>query len=96
MPRVPQPSAFFAPVVLYGTSYCGFCRMAEALLCRIGVPFQVVDVTGDDGARAWLACETGQRTVPQIFVRGRSIGGFQELRALHRRGALAELLAPTG
>ena len=98
MSSAPRPSAFPEPVVLYVTNYCGFCRMAEALLRRIGVPFHAVDVTRDDGARAWLRGETGQRTVPQVFIRGRSIGGFQELYGLHRAGRLDELLAaaPTG
>jgi glutaredoxin 3 len=50
-------------------------------------------VTGDDEKRAWLVRETGRRTVPQIFIKGESIGGSDELHALDRSGELAKKLA---
>lgn len=89
--RLPQdlPHA----VVVYETRSCGFCMMAKNLLRRRGIDFATVDVSGDSSARQWLISETGQRTVPQIFVHGESIGGFQELAALDRLGTLAERLA---
>lgn len=90
-PRLPRelPHA----VVVYETRSCGFCMMAKSLLRSRGVDFATVDVSGDAEARQWLISETGQRTVPQIFIHGQSIGGFQELAALDRQGALAERLA---
>ncbi|MBK7824478.1 glutaredoxin 3 [Nannocystis sp.] len=88
-----RPDELAAAVVLYVTEYCGFCRMAEGLLRRKGIPFEAVDVTNSDEARSWLVERSGQRTVPQIFIKGNSIGGYTELAALERAGKLAALLA---
>jgi glutaredoxin 3 len=82
-----------ADVVIYRTRYCGYCVRAKRLLEQKGSPFQEIDVSGDRDRRAWLADATGRRTVPQIFINGRHIGGFQELAALDRRGQLDALLA---
>jgi glutaredoxin 3 len=81
------------PVRIYTTRACGYCARAKALLGDAGIPFQEIDVEGDDVARAALVQETGQRTVPQIFVGDRPIGGYRELLALARSGSLAALLA---
>lgn len=88
-----QPQEFGAAVVVYVTEYCGFCRMAEGLLRRKSIAFEAVDVTNSAEARSWLIEATGQRTVPQVFIHGRSIGGYSELSALDRAGKLAALLA---
>lgn len=80
-------------VQVYSTTYCGFCVRAKALLSRLSIPFQEVDVTEDDSKRQWLVAETGQRTVPQIFIDGRPIGGFSELIVLERKGELQSLVA---
>ncbi len=77
------------PVKIYTTSYCGYCRMAKALLASRKIAFEEVDVTADDEARDWLVKETGRRTVPQIFIGDESIGGYQELAALDANGELA-------
>lgn len=83
-------------VVMYRTPWCGFCIRAAELLNDKGVPFQEVDVTGDNAKRQWLAQVTGQRTVPQIFINDQPIGGCTELMALDRSGKLDSLLAETG
>lgn len=67
--------------------------MAKGLLARKGVPFSNIDVTNDPEKRVWLTQTSGQRTVPQIFINGKSIGGFTELSALQRSGELDKLLA---
>jgi len=67
--------------------------MAKALLTRKGISFATYDVSGDAEARRWLVEVSGQRTVPQIFVRGDAVGGYQELAAMERSGALADALA---
>mgnify|MGYP001547678543 CR=1 FL=1 len=77
-----------APVVVYSTAYCGYCVRARALLTQLGVEFETIDVTDDDEQRRWLVDVTKQRTVPQIFIGGESVGGFDDLAALHRRGQL--------
>jgi glutaredoxin 3 len=81
-------------VVVYSTSYCGFCRRAEDLLRREGIAFDTVDVTDDVRARAELVVRTGgRRTVPVIFVDGAPIGGYQELAAMVRAGELKHIAA---
>lgn len=81
-----------ADVQIYLTSYCPYCTRAKALLQRKGVAFKEIDVEGDHVKRAWLRDETGQSTVPQIFIDGRSVGGCDELHALDRDGQLDRLL----
>lgn len=73
-------------VVVYRTRYCGYCMMAARLLSSHDIPFREVDVSGDLERRRWLARVTGQRTVPQIFVGERAIGGYRELAAALRDG----------
>jgi len=80
-------------VQVYSTVACGYCVRAKALLSRLSIPFREIDVTDDADARQWLVSTTGQRTVPQIFIDGRSIGGYTELAALEREGGLRELFA---
>lgn len=87
------PETSDADVVIYVTQYCGYCRMAERLLRRRDIPFDAIDVTGDRAGRSWLVEHTGRRTVPQIFIKGRSIGGYVELAAMDRSGELVEALA---
>lgn len=91
-----RPGELGADVVIYVTEYCGFCRQAEGLLRRKSIPFEAVDVTQSSEARDWLVQTTGQRTVPQVFIHGRSIGGYSELSALDRAGKLAAELANRG
>jgi len=73
-------------VVVYRTRYCPYCLLAVRCLSSHGIAFREVDVSADSERRRWLARATGQRTVPQIFVGERSIGGYAELRALLRGG----------
>jgi glutaredoxin 3 len=80
-------------VLVYRTPHCPYCSMAARLLTQEEIPFEEIDVTGDHERRRWLLSTTGQRTVPQIFINGRSIGGFEELSGLARRGELHPLLA---
>ena len=82
-------------VQVYTTRHCGYCVRAKALLSRLHIGFEEIDVSHDFDKREWLVSESGQRTVPQIFIDGRAIGGFLELAALERAGALREL-TPAG
>jgi glutaredoxin 3 len=80
-------------VVMYRTPYCPYCSMAARLLEELQVEYEEIDVTGDHERRRWLVTASGQRTVPQVFINGRSVGGFDDLSALVRRGELPALLA---
>jgi glutaredoxin 3 len=84
-----------ARVQVYTKDYCPYCVRAKALLQKKGVTFEEIDVEHDDAKRAWLVEASGQRTVPQIFVDGRSLGGFTDIDALDRQGKLDAILAGT-
>ena len=81
-----------ADVQIYLTTYCPYCTRAKALLQRKGVPFREINVDNDPAKRTWLREQTGQHTVPQIFIDGRGIGGCDDLHALDRAGQLDRLL----
>jgi len=66
--------------------------MAKSLLTRKGVRFEEVVAGRDPEVRAWLEEVTGQDTVPQVFVDGRSLGGFSDIDALDRKGELDPIL----
>jgi glutaredoxin 3 len=80
-----------ARVEVYTTPSCPFCVRAKRLLDARGIAFREIDVSDDDALRAEIIERTGRRTVPQIFIDGRSIGGFEELAALDAAGGLARL-----
>jgi len=85
-----------ARVEVYSTAACGFCVRAKRLLEQRGIPYEDFDVGADDNLRADVMERSGRRTVPQIFIDGRSIGGYEELRALDASGQLASLRADDG
>lgn len=83
-----------AKVEVYTTTYCPFCHRAKALLQSKGVAFEEIDVTDDPELRQKMVqLSGGRRTVPEIFINGRIIGGYDELHALDARGELDPLLA---
>ncbi len=80
-------------VVMYSTGWCPYCDRARALLERKGVGFREVKVDADPAERqVMLARSGGRRTVPQIFIGDRHVGGFDDLYALDKAGELDELL----
>jgi glutaredoxin 3 len=80
-------------VVMYSTAFCGFCQRARGLLERKGVDIQEIKVDEDAGEREkMLKRSGGRRTVPQIFIDERHVGGYDELAALDRTGELDKLL----
>jgi len=79
-------------VRIYVTSRCGYCVMAKRLLESREIAYEAIDVSTDNDRRRWLVEASGQRTVPQIFIGDKSIGGYQELSALDRSGDLADML----
>lgn len=85
-----------AKVVVYITDYCPFCVRAVALLRSKGAEPVEIDVTHDDEKRRWLVETTGQRTVPQVFVNDKPLGGFTDIAALDKKGELARLLSEAG
>jgi len=80
-----------ARVVMYTTTYCGYCERARRLLRARRIPYEEVDVTSDPARRRQVIVETGHRTVPVILIDGRLIGGADELVELDRAGVLDPL-----
>ena len=80
------------PVRIYTTRSCPYCVRAKRLLERKKVPYQEIDVSWDDAEREKLIRSTGRRTVPQIFIGERHVGGSDDLHALEERGELDGLL----
>lgn len=82
-----------AEVIVYVTTYCPYCHAAKDLLADKGVSFTEIDLTGKSAERALLRTKAeGRSTVPQIFISGSPIGGYDELAALERAGELDSLL----
>jgi len=81
-----------ADVTLYGTRFCPYCVAARQLLAGLPVAVEDIAVDGDRALRQQLQDVTGQRTVPQIWIGARHVGGFDELSALARSGKLDVLL----
>ncbi len=82
-----------ADITIYTTALCGYCHRAKALLKRKGVGYTEIDVGMDsEKKREMVSRAGGKRTVPQIFIDGRHIGGSDELAALEARGKLDVLL----
>ena len=83
-----------ARVLMYCTATCPYCRAAERLLAKKGVgEFERVRVDLDPVRRAEMMQRSGMRTVPQIWIGERHVGGADELHALERSGELDRLLA---
>jgi GrxC family glutaredoxin len=80
-------------IVVYTTPFCGYCGAAKRLLTEKGAEFTEIDVMFDAERKREMIERSGRRTVPQIFVGDRHIGGFDELSALEDRGELNTLLA---
>jgi glutaredoxin 3 len=81
-----------AKVVIYTTHYCPYCTSAKALLRSKNVEFDEIDVTDDAERRREMEQLSRRWTVPQIFVDGKPIGGYDDARRLDARGELDRLL----
>lgn len=76
-------------VIVYTSTYCGFCNAAKSLLQSKGLDFEEIDLTSDHELRLQVSEKAGgYRMVPMIFIDDQFIGGFQELQALDQQGKL--------
>ena len=79
-------------IVMYSTGWCPYCDRARALLARKGLTFREIKVDENPLEReAMLARSGGRRTVPQIFIGERHVGGFDDLYAIDKSGELDRL-----
>ena len=81
-------------VIMYTTGSCPYCKMAENLLRSKGIQeIEKIRVDLEPDQRAEMMEKTGRRTVPQIYIGERYIGGYDDLSQLDRKGELTALLA---
>jgi len=81
-------------VLMYSTASCPFCRAAERLLERKGVrDIERVRVDLEPERRAEMVRRSGRRSVPQLWIGERHVGGFDDLQALDETGELDRCLA---
>lgn len=80
-------------IIMYATGSCPYCRMAENLLRSKGVrEIEKVRVDLNPELRQEMMAKTGRRTVPQIYVGDKHVGGYDDLSVLDRNGELSTLL----
>jgi glutaredoxin 3 len=79
-------------VLVYSTENCPYCRMAKELLSSRHIAFEEVRIDLDEQRRDEMIRLSNRRTVPQIFINGQSIGGYDDLAALAKSGKLDSLL----
>ena len=81
------------PVLMYSTTWCPYCERARALLARKSVEVREIKLDDEPAEReTMLKRSGGRRTVPQIFIGDRHVGGFDDLYALDQSGELDALL----
>ncbi len=80
---------------MYATAACPFCQSAERLLAAKGAQIEKIRVDLEPERRAEMQQRSGRRTVPQIWIGERHIGGCDDLYALERAGGLDPLLKTT-
>jgi glutaredoxin 3 len=81
-------------ITIYTSTYCAYCTAAKNLLQRRDYEFEEINMHGNQELMLQIMQKSGQRTVPQIFVGEKSIGGYQELLASTASGEFDALLAP--
>ena len=81
-----------ARVLIYTTQFCGFSIAAKALLDEKNVEYFEVDVEDPKKRQMMVQRTKGHYTVPQVFIDGEYIGGYDKLSALDRDGKLDNLL----
>lgn len=80
-------------ILMYATGWCGYCQRARNLFERKGVSIREIDVDADPQARVLMREKSGgRRSVPQIFIGERHVGGYDDVAALDRAGELDKLL----
>jgi glutaredoxin 3 len=82
-------------VVMYTTSWCPYCRAAKSLFAAKKIQFTEIDVTQEPKLRFDMERLSGRRTVPQIFIDGNPIGGYDDASRLDASGELDRLLNVT-
>lgn len=78
--------------MMYSTATCPYCVAAKNLLSTEQVAFEEIRVDHQPEKRVLMEQLSGRRTVPQIFIGERHVGGFDDLKALYEAGQLQDWL----
>lgn len=81
-----------AKVELYTSAHCAWCVAAKNLLKSKGLDYAEIRIDTDPARREEMLARAQRRTVPQIFVNDRHVGGYDDLVAAERSGELAKLI----
>ncbi|GMY14873.1 glutaredoxin-like [Fagus crenata] len=87
------------PVVVFSKTYCGYCTRVKQLLTQVGATYKVIELDEEsDGSDIHLAIAewTGLKTVPNVFIGGKHIGGCDTVVEKYQAGQLAPLLTEAG
>ncbi len=79
-------------IVVYTTGWCPYCQRARSLLTEKGLEIKEINVDEDGKLREEMIARSGRRTVPQIFIGDRHVGGCDDLYALDGSGELDRLI----
>ena len=80
-------------VTVYMGPRCNFCDAAKRLLQRNNIPYKEINIALEEGKREEMLLKSkGRQTIPQIFFNELHIGGYEELRALEKKGELLNLI----
>ena len=79
-------------VQIYTKNYCPYCTQAKTLLDSLDVKYEETDITDTPEMIEELSAKSGFRTVPQIFVGDKCLGGYSDIAKLHEEGKLVDLL----
>lgn len=79
-------------IQIYTKNYCPYCHKAIALLDSLDVDYKNIDITDTPEVIDELSKKSGFRTVPQVFVDEKCLGGFSDIEALHQEGKLLDAL----
>ena len=82
-----------ANVIIYTAWYCSFCDSAKALLNEKKISYKEIPVSKNDAQWKEMEQLSGNKTVPQIFINNKHVGGCNELRALDRSGELSKMIS---
>ncbi|KAL8158966.1 hypothetical protein V2J09_000503 [Rumex salicifolius] len=83
------------PLVVFSKTYCGYCNRVKKLFDQLGACYQAIELdkeTDGDAIQAALLQWTGQRTVPNVFIAGKHVGGCDAVMEMHIQGKLVPML----
>lgn len=79
-------------IIIYTTHYCPYCIHAKQLLERKNLSYDEINIEDNDALRQEMMDKSQRRTVPQIFINDRHIGGYDDLKALDDAGELDTII----